>query len=126
MGDLADNEWMKGEANPITKHFINETVPWRLNAQSVIADFGSGFGKFCHGLSLQAWECGVRPRRILHVEIVGSYLAVDACVLRQLQPSSEEGAVPVGGGRTTHECHPPRGQTDVVLAGNAQGRTGLR
>jgi hypothetical protein len=98
MGDLADPEWMKGEANPVTKHFFNESVPWRLNEQSVIVDFGSGFGKLCHCLSLQAWVCGFRPSRILHVEIVGSYLAVDARVLRELQRSSEEGAVPVGGG----------------------------
>ena len=97
MGDLADNECRKGDAGAVMMHFLSLPVPWRVNEESVIVDFGSGFGKFCLLLSLLAAAKGFRPRRIVHVEIVGSYLAVDARVLKEVQ-ASEEGAVPVGGG----------------------------
>ena len=95
MGDIAESVWLGGDASPVTHHFFKEAGPWQLNKNSVLVDFGSGFGNLCQGLSLQASLCGFQPRGILHVEAVGSYLAVDAQLLQTYrQESCEEGAVP--------------------------------
>jgi hypothetical protein len=75
---------MLGEESAVTRHFFNGPGPWRIDHNSVVADLGSGQGNWVQCISFLCDALKFQPKRILHVELVRSYLRVDARVMKEL------------------------------------------